>query len=117
MATVALVEGGGAALQQFLQLATSAQEPKSGTPLLALRYHFFLRALEGAFVRCWPAKRVLLSRGRNGGDSDEHDGEGAWFEIALCRECIGMMVTVRHTIDAQHIDCQLLYFGMLTAGV
>jgi hypothetical protein len=80
-------EGREAALHQFLQLATSAQEPKSGTPLLALRYHFFVRALEGAFVRCWPTKRVLLSRGSSGGESDEDAGEGAWFEIALCREC------------------------------
>ena len=76
-----------AALQQFLRLVTSAQEPNSGTPLLSLRYHFFLRALEGAFVRCWPTRRVLLSRGSNGGESSEDDRQGTWFEVALCREC------------------------------
>ena len=69
-----------AALQQFLHLAMSAHEQDTETPLLSLRYHFFLRALEGAFVSYWPTKRVLLSRGKD-------DGKGMWFEVALCREC------------------------------
>lgn len=47
--------------------------------LLAPRYHVFLRSLEGAFISYLPEKRIFLNR-RQG-------GEGASFEVALCREC------------------------------
>lgn len=57
-------------------LTTSAT---AGTALTA-RYHFFMRALEGAFITYWPAKRVLLDRAKT------LDG-GAVFEVALCRQC------------------------------
>ncbi len=76
-----------AALQRFLHLVTSAQDPGSGAPLLSLRYHLFLRALEGAFVRCWPTKRVQLSRAASADARRDEEAQGAWFEVALCREC------------------------------
>ncbi|MBI4178127.1 DEAD/DEAH box helicase [bacterium] len=75
------------ALKHFLHLVTSTQDSDSGTPLLSLRYHLFLRALEGAFVSCWPAKRVELSRGQSGETSGQEGPRGSWFEVALCREC------------------------------
>jgi len=71
-----------AALARLLRLLVRARDPKTGTPLLAVRYHLFLRSLEGAFVRYRPEKQVLLERAE-GVDT----GEGAVFEVALCRQC------------------------------
>lgn len=75
-------------LEAYLHLVTSARDPESDAPLLTLRYHLFLRALEGAFVRYWPDKRVSLTRAGGGDVSIEGKGDGgSWFEVALCREC------------------------------
>ncbi len=71
-----------AALERLLGLLVRARDPKTGTPLLTVRYHLFLRSLEGAFVRYRPEKRVLLERAEGQGPE-----EGAVFEVALCREC------------------------------
>jgi ATP-dependent helicase YprA (DUF1998 family) len=72
----------GAALARLLRLLVWARDPRTGTPLLAVRYHLFLRSLEGVFVRYQPEKRVLLERAK-GEDAEE----GTVFEVALCREC------------------------------
>jgi hypothetical protein len=58
-----------------------AEQPESNGAFLSVRYHVFLRALEGAFVRYVPEKAIsLVPQGS--------DGEiGASFELALCREC------------------------------
>jgi superfamily II DNA/RNA helicase len=68
------------ALSKLVELLMKARDPSSGAPLLSSRYHVFLRSLEGAFVSYWPQKKVILERKKD-------EGEGAVFEIALCREC------------------------------
>ncbi len=80
-------EGRDQALERFLGLVTSAQDPASGAPLLGLRYHLFLRALEGAFVSYWPEKRVLLARAIDEDPTADTGARGVAFEVALCREC------------------------------
>lgn len=72
-------EQAGRTLDALLDLMTKA-ERANGRPLVSLRYHFFLRALEGAFIRYLPEPRVSLNRGEGA------DGMAS-FEIALCREC------------------------------
>jgi superfamily II DNA/RNA helicase len=67
------------ALSDLVSLLLRAKDPASGTPLLSARYHLFLRSLEGAFLSYWPDKKVLLDR--------RAAGEGALFEVGLCREC------------------------------
>jgi len=68
------------ALAQLTQLLMRVNDPATGAPLLSARYHFFVRSLEGAFVRFHPAKSVHLSRpGMTSGS--------AAFEVALCRQC------------------------------
>ena len=69
-----------AAFSELVELLLQAKDPSSEAPLLSARYHFFLRSLEGAFVRYWPQKEVFLDRKAVG-------KEGAAFEVALCREC------------------------------
>ncbi len=68
------------ALSELVELLLHTKDVKSGAPLLSARYHLFLRSLEGAFVSYWPNKRVFLERGGQ-------QGQGAVFEVALCREC------------------------------
>lgn len=68
------------ALSELVEILLWAKDPVSGAPLLSVRYHLFLRALEGAFVSYWPRKKVFLDR--KAGD----EGHVA-FEVALCREC------------------------------
>lgn len=75
------------ALEHFLHLVTSAQDPASAAPLLGLRYHLFLRALEGAFVSYWPTKGVRLARAVNDDPTADTGTSSASFEVALCREC------------------------------
>ncbi|WP_376793269.1 DEAD/DEAH box helicase [Thermoflexus sp.] len=67
-------------LADLVELLLQAKDPSSGAPLLPARYHLFLRSLEGAFVSYWPEKKVFLDR-------KSLTGEGAAFEVALCREC------------------------------
>jgi superfamily II DNA/RNA helicase len=67
------------ALSDLVSLLLRAKDPASGAPLLSARYHLFLRSLEGAFLSYWPEKKVLLDR--------RTAGEGALFEVGLCREC------------------------------
>jgi hypothetical protein len=75
------------ALEDFLGLVTSAHDPASAAPVLGLRYHLFLRALEGAFMSCWPTNRVWLARTANANPTADEGTTGKAFEVALCREC------------------------------
>ena len=68
------------ALENLSELLLQARDPSSGTPLLSIRYHLFLRSLEGAFISYWPEQHVYLDR--KGADAN-----CAVFEVALCREC------------------------------
>lgn len=69
-----------AALSGLVALLLQARDAATNSPLLSARYHLFLRALEGAFVSFQPHKRVVLDR-------QADSAEGAFFEVALCREC------------------------------
>jgi len=55
----------------------------AGSTAKRLRGHLFLRVLEGAFLRFWPERAILLSRA----PAAEQEGMGAAFELALCKEC------------------------------
>ncbi|MDI6711112.1 MAG: DEAD/DEAH box helicase [Bacillota bacterium] len=60
--------------------AAGADRTKStGSPFLAARYHFFLRSLDGAFIRYRGGRQILLERTAS--------PEATVFEVALCREC------------------------------
>ena len=83
------------AIAQLVSLLCRARDPLSGVPLLDARYHLFLRALEGAFVRLTPVPEVLLDR------KDPEPGQGVLFEVALCHECgQHYFVTSRITADS-----------------
>lgn len=68
------------ALSSMVDLLSSANMTESSSPLIAIRYHFFLKTLEGVYISYYPDKRVILSK-------DKDDSKVKQFEIALCREC------------------------------
>lgn len=76
-----------AVLKTFLNLTVRAREPGSNAPLVSLRYHLFLRALEGAYVRYSPTQEVSLARLGMGDTAEGAEHEGVAFEVAVCREC------------------------------
>src|SRR5262249_1699311 len=63
------------------RVLNQAEQPGSRGPFLSGRYHLFLRALEGAFIRYTPDGEIALTP-RAG-----EDGGKPSFELALCREC------------------------------
>ncbi|MDW8079768.1 MAG: DEAD/DEAH box helicase, partial [Thermoguttaceae bacterium] len=67
-------------LERLIHLAVRSLDPQSHAPLLAARFHLFIRALEGAYVATYPQKRLTLSKG--GGETG-----GVFFEVAVCTEC------------------------------
>ncbi len=67
------------ALSELVELLLCAEDLSTGARLLSVRYHLFLRSLEGAFLSFLPDKKVVLDRHKEGGT--------ALFEIGLCREC------------------------------
>lgn len=69
------------ALMNFTEALNRASDPVTGGPFLATRYHMFLRALEGAFIRYFPNKQILLA------PQGEGQEKGTAFELALCHEC------------------------------
>ena len=69
------------ALHTLLRLLVRARHPETGAPLLTVRYHLFLRALEGVFLRRQQgAWEVTLER------AQASEAERV-FEVALCRSC------------------------------
>lgn len=68
------------ALSTLVNLLINCYLPDSENPLLSVRYHLFLKSLEGAFMSFYPRKEIFFNRYSL---SDNF----AAFEVALCREC------------------------------
>jgi len=73
-------------------IAVCARAEKDGASLIKPRYHFFVRAIEGAFITLTDPKHLYLQR-----KLEEHDIEKgtstAVFEAAICTDC-GRMALV-----------------------
>ena len=63
----------------FVALCAKAQ--KGGKPLVDIRYHFFLRALDGGYLALdYPQSFSLVRR-------DRYQDKAQMFEIAVCEDC------------------------------
>ena len=76
----------------LVDLCVSARTSPSDSPLIPARYHFFLRALEGAYVCLHPdhpegASRVRLSRHEDCPACAEQGIVARMFELGVCRRC------------------------------
>lgn len=66
-------------LIDFVAVCTAAE--KNGTSLIKAKYHFFVRALEGAYITLGSPKKLYLKRRER-----NEQGQGV-FEIAVCQDC------------------------------
>ena len=84
------------ALVALVDLAVRAKPDKESAPILPARYHLFIKAIEGAYLRFGPTQTLSLEPK----DTEECDGR-KWpvFEIATCRNC-GHLYLYGH-IDAE----------------
>ena len=78
----ALSRAMGISRQELLDLvAVCTRAEKGKTALLKARIHYFVRALEGAYVTLGRNRQMMLTR-------QEHTQEGnAVFEVAICQDC------------------------------
>jgi len=73
-----------AGVTALVDLAAQARPAEDDQPLLPARYHFFVRAIEGAYVcLCSPPRLLLERRERFEVDGSEYPV----FELAVCRQC------------------------------
>ena len=79
----------------LVELGARARPVGESSPLLPARYHYFVRALEGAFIRFVPKLELFLSR------QVRRDG-AAVFEAAACRQC-GQLYLVGHVDSENHL--------------
>ena len=70
-------------------VAVGAKAVKDGTALMKARYHYFVRALEGAYITLAGNRELFLIRQ----ESDDNDNNA--FECSLCDDC-GRMALVGH---------------------
>ena len=78
-------------------------EGDGGSPLIPARWHFLLRALEGAFTCLHPdhpstERQMLLSRHRACPGCATQRRESAMFECAVCRRCGS-----RYIVGEEHV--------------
>lgn len=71
--------------QTIALLSTCSFAEKCGKKLLDLRYHFFLRALEGGYISLAGEKQISLVRKESIKDAQGNDHK--MFEFAVCNRC------------------------------
>lgn len=71
-------------LISLVNLAVKAKNHKDDQPLLPARYHLFIKAVEGCYLRLLPDKQIFLQRRETDRVEDE---SYQVFEIGSCRQC------------------------------
>ena len=96
-------KGSEATLIHLLDVCTRAESPHTGGSVIPSRYHFLLRALEGAFICRSPdhpadRPRLRLNRHKTCPDCREERIESQMFESGVCAKCgAAYLVGIRKT--------------------
>lgn len=77
-------------------IAVCARAERDGACLIKPRYHFFVRALEGAYITLSSPKRFFLQRKHTLQNADGESGT-AVFEAAVCTDCGRLAIVGRET--------------------
>ena len=97
-------------------ISVCARAEKDGASLIKPRYHFFVRALEGAYITLQNPKRLYLQRKL---ETAYNDGQqpAAVFEAAICTDCGRIAIVgrtengfLRHYARQFHPDDAEYYF-------
>ena len=100
--------GGSAGHDQHLvalvDVCSRVQSPATRAPLVPARYHYFVRALEGAFICCSPEHpdgqpRLRLNRHELCPACAESAGESRMFESGVCMKCGASYLLGRTDLD------------------
>lgn len=75
-------------------IAVCARAEKDGANLIKPRYHFFVRALEGAYITLASPKHLFLHR-KHSFTSENNKTDAAVFEAAVCTDCGRMAIVGR----------------------
>ena len=94
-------------LLDLLEVLSDASQWGGESPIAGIRFHLFVRGLEGAYLRFNPVVRLTLA--------NESDALGKAFEVALCRICgqhylVGRIVGSKFT--AANRDYSSVDFGV-----
>jgi len=71
-------------LAKMVELAARAKVGDSDQTLIPARYHFFVKAVEGAYVSLLPQKKLFVNRMT---ERTDQDNKTAVFEAASCQQC------------------------------
>ena len=94
----------------FIGLCTQAQ--KAGKVLMDIRYHFFLRALDGCYLALnYPESLSLI---RKDSYKTSYNSEVKMFEIAVCDDCgeiaiVGRIDESNRLVRANNTDEQIMF--------
>ena len=100
--------GGSAGHDQHLvalvDVCSRVQSPATRAPLVPARYHYFVRALEGAFICCSPEHpdgqpRLRLNRHELCPACADGRGESRMFESGVCMKCGASYLLGRTDLD------------------
>ncbi|HXF62431.1 MAG TPA: DEAD/DEAH box helicase [Caldilineaceae bacterium] len=89
-------------LVALVDLAVKAKLAEEEASLLPARYHFFARAIEGAYVQLRPQRRLFLERREM---AREAGRDYPVFELATCRRCgAGYLVGERQRLPERRVE-------------
>ena len=101
-------EGATGSLTNLIEACSLARDPNTESSIIPARYHFLLRALEGAFVCLSPQhpvgrSRLVLNRSRHCGDCAANNVDSRVFESGVCTRCGAAYLVGRRTHRDGHI--------------
>lgn len=70
--------------ESLISIAVKAKSEGADYPLIPARYHFFIRALEGAYIGFTPSPKIFTEPIK---EIEGKDGSFRAFEIGICRHC------------------------------
>lgn len=110
------------ALTAVVELSLQARESSGSTPLLPARYHFLVKALEGAFACLNPNHPANSPRLQLGRQAICEACNARMFELAVCRRCRALYVVGTRTDDERFVqakehDRKLHYLWVLAHGI
>lgn len=92
-------------LSALVELAHKASHSSESEPLLAARYHLFIRAINGAYIQFVPDKRVFLIPTITNNSENECFQS---FELGSCKHCGALFILGTISNEAEQKD----YFRM-----
>ncbi len=96
-------------LVELINLTVQAKHHAEDSPLLPAKYHYFVRATEGAYISFMPERKLFITRHE---EIDGGDKKYKVFEMAVCRQC-GSLFLVGETYEDKSFSPHRQYLKQL----